>query len=107
MSDKLKLELKLLDKSFTIACSSEQVAEFENASKYLGEKLEQISSRTRALNFDKLLTMVALNITHELLQVKREQAEQEKTTGDLTERLEKILTNLEQSLEDNLQIKED
>lgn len=103
MTDRLKLELKLLDKSFTIACSSEQVSEFENSANYLSTKLKHITSKTKALNFDKALTMVALNITHELLQARSEKSNLDEQLVGLIEKTAEILQDLEAGLEDNLQ----
>lgn len=103
MTDRLKLELNLLDKSFTIACSSDQIDEFKNSANYLQSKLKQISQKTKALNFDKTLTMVALNITHELLQARGDYASLDLELKKLIEKTAQILQGLEAGLEDNLQ----
>lgn len=107
MSDRLKLELKLLDKSFTIACSANQVKDFESSSNYLSNQLEQITSKTKTLNFEKALTMIALNITHELLQLRREKKSSADEMAQLVEKFETILESLENGLDENLFSKEE
>ena len=66
-SSKDSISVKIAGKEFGIKCSSDQIVALHEAATYLDEKINEISKKDKVINFDKLIVITALNITHELL----------------------------------------
>jgi cell division protein ZapA len=61
------LDINLLDKEYHVTCGAEEKSGLLAAVTYLGERLKEAESKTRASG-ERLAVMTALNIAHEFLQ---------------------------------------
>ncbi|MCE1185169.1 cell division protein ZapA [Zoogloea sp.] len=66
-----QLDIKLQGREYRVACKPEDKADLLMAVNYLDEKMRDLASRTNSAG-ERLAVMVALNVTHEFLQSKRE-----------------------------------
>ncbi len=64
------LDIMLLGKAYSVACSPESKDGLLSAVTFLDEKLTELAGKTHASG-EKLAVMTALNIAHELLQFQR------------------------------------
>jgi cell division protein ZapA len=61
------IEVRILERSFRIACSDEEKADLLKAVEYLDRKMREISDAGKVVGVERIAIMAALNITHELL----------------------------------------
>lgn len=59
--------IKVMDREFTIKCPPENVAELQQAAKYLEDKMQAIYQGHKSVGTDRIAVVAALNISNELL----------------------------------------
>ncbi len=64
------IKVHILGKEYPVACSPEEQHELLIAARYLDEKMRKIRDSGRVIGTERIAVMAALNIAHELLQVK-------------------------------------
>jgi cell division protein ZapA len=64
------IEVRILERSFRIACSEDEKADLLKAVEYLDHKMREIQDGGKAVGVERIAIMAALNITHELLSVR-------------------------------------
>jgi cell division protein ZapA len=62
--------VSILDRDYQISCSPEEEALLRSAANYLNQKMREIRDRGNVIGIDRIAVMAALNIAHELLQLK-------------------------------------
>jgi len=74
--NKREIEVSIMGKSYRVACPPEREEELVEAVAYLNNKMAELRHRMRDIkhkdsvgNRDSLLAIVALNLSHELLQI--------------------------------------
>ena len=68
------VSIRILDKDYRIACPAEEQDSLIKASIYLNEKVNDAKSNSKLIGSERVAVMAALNITHELLQLKEDGA---------------------------------
>lgn len=66
MSD--PVEVRLLDKSYLVACPAEEREGLLHAARLLDERLRQMRARDRSATLERVAVLAALNFAHEKLQ---------------------------------------
>ena len=69
MSDQTLLDITLLGREYRVACPPDERDALLKAASYVDEKMRDIRGKTQSAG-EKLAVMTALNIAHELLQMK-------------------------------------
>jgi cell division protein ZapA len=70
-NDQTPISVNILDKEYRISCQpDERDALFESA-RYLDHKMREVRQTGRVIGAEKIAVMVALNIAHELLELKK------------------------------------
>ncbi|TZF84440.1 cell division protein ZapA [Cognatilysobacter lacus] len=72
MSASEPVNVRLLDREYTVGCTPEQRDGLVAASKLLDTKMREIRGTNRMAAVDRIAVLAALNIAHELLQVRSE-----------------------------------
>lgn len=97
--DSDKANVHILDKNFRVKCPPNQVESLNAAADYLDKEMRKMR-QNGVVGMDRIAIITALNITHELLQVRQQNDQMiESTTQKIQELLEKIdgsLTKTEQ-----------
>ena len=100
-SESTPVTIKVLDKEFRVACpEAEQPALIESA-QYLSEKMREVRDTGKVIGMDRIAVMTALNLVHELLQSKSEQAD---FTRDFSQRLELLQDKIDTALNNSKQM---
>ncbi len=73
-SDTVALTVQILDKDYRIGCSPGEEEALISAARYLDEAMRGIRGRGTVIGADRIAVMAALNITHELLEERKERA---------------------------------
>ncbi len=99
--ESVPITIKVLDKEFRIACpESEQASLLESAS-YLSDKMREVRDTGKVIGMDRIAVMTALNLVHELLQSKSEQAN---FSRDFGHRLELLQDKIDSALNNSKQM---
>ncbi|VAW64816.1 hypothetical protein MNBD_GAMMA11-2191 [hydrothermal vent metagenome] len=67
MGDSTGLNIKIMDKDYSVACPPEQQASLRNSAEFLNERLKVIKNRGSIIGNERIAIMAALNLAHELL----------------------------------------
>jgi cell division protein ZapA len=64
------IDVRILERSFRIACSEDEQADLLEAVAYLDRKMREIRDGGKVIGVERIAIMAALNITHELLSMR-------------------------------------
>ncbi|MFW6342984.1 MAG: cell division protein ZapA, partial [Halothiobacillaceae bacterium] len=64
------VNITILDKEYRIACPPEEREVLHRTAQYLDERMREIRAARRVIGADRIAVLAALNITHELLELK-------------------------------------
>jgi cell division protein ZapA len=84
--------VSILDREFLIGCTPEERPGLIAAAAYLDGKMREIRNGSRAAGVDRIAVMAALNIAHELMQIKQRG---ESDAGVLAQHLQMLRTKLD------------
>lgn len=65
------VKVHILGKEYPVSCAADEQHELLIASRYLDEKMRQIRDGGRIIGTERIAVMAALNIAHELLQIRQ------------------------------------
>ncbi len=90
------VSVRILEKEYLIACPEDQANALRESARYLDGKMKEIRGSGKVIGLDRVAVMAALNITHEVLQLRTEQATLCSSFNDrvrnLREKVENTLT---------------
>ncbi len=90
----------ILDKEYKVACPVDQTDELRASARMLDQQMRTIRDGGKVLGSDRMAVMAALNLAHELLQLRQahEATEQqlERQVGHLNDRLDQVLADQKQ-----------
>jgi len=64
--------VSILGKQFSVACPEDQRADLVAAAEYLDRKMSDIQRSGKAIGLERCAIMAALNISHELMELRRD-----------------------------------
>ena len=102
MSEKpIPVTIKILDKEYLIACQPDEQATLLESARHLDQKMREIRDGGKIIGTDRIAVMAALNISHELLEQKRDAK-----SGDIStsKRLLMLQSKIENALSINKQL---
>ena len=88
--DKQNLKVIIADREFTIACTEEESEGVLAAASYLNQQMKLVEKSSNTLGTDRLAIMTALNISHDLLEVRKDIGEGSAVDTRLDQLNEKI-----------------
>lgn len=94
MSGAQPVNVRLLDREYTVGCTPEQKDGLLAAARLLDTRMREIRGTNRMAAVDRVAVLAALDIAHELLQSKRDgerEHELARSLGRLNERLDDLL----------------
>jgi len=88
--NQVAVTVRILDKEYQFTClDSERYALLDSA-KYLNDQMKQIRDRGKVTGTDRIAVMAALNMAHDLLELRREQEAQRANEQQLRTMSEKL-----------------
>lgn len=69
------LSVNILNKTYQFSCKEDEHQALYQSAEYLDGKMRQIQASGRVVGIEKITVMAALNITHELMALKKELGE--------------------------------
>jgi len=95
MSSGAPVSVNILDREFLIGCTPEEKPGLIAAAAYLDAKMREIRSNARSAGVDRIAVMAALNIAHELMQLR---AHNDSDNGALAQHLQMLRAKLDGAL---------
>lgn len=87
------IKVQILGKEYPIVCSPEEQHELLIAARYLDDKMRKIRDSGRVIGTERIAVMAALNIAHELLQAKTQDAPASQTIAGRLSAMRERLDN--------------
>lgn len=97
MKDQESLSIKILEKEYRVACPAEEKESLIASANMLNQKLNEIKSKGSVIGTERIAVMVALNMSHELLNSQsmlREHAELNDRIDSLSEKIDNTMRNI-------------
>lgn len=88
------VKVHILDKEYLIACPEEEKAELLKSAAYLDRRMREVRSSGKVVGADRIAVMVALNITHEMLQNSEDGAEVAHLVEDRIEAMDRRIASV-------------
>jgi cell division protein ZapA len=92
MSSEAPVSVNILDREFLIGCTPDEKAGLIAAAGYLDAKMREIRNNARSAGVDRIAVMAALNIAHELMQLR---AHNDSDNGALAQHLQMLRAKLD------------
>ena len=92
MSGEAPVSVSILDREFLIGCSAEERPGLIAAASYLDAKMREIRNAARSAGIERIAVMAALNIAHELIQLRQHS---ESDSGALAQHLQMLRAKLD------------
>lgn len=90
----------ILGKEYSVVCGAEQKDALHKAASHLNDRMEQIQQSGKVVGTERCAIMAALNITHELLELKERSAE----SSEVGDRIEALKEKLEAAVQEQKQL---
>lgn len=87
MSDPKPVTVRILDKEYLISCDDSEREQLHTAVTLLNMKMKDVKDSGKVIGSERIAVMAALNIAHELLAYKRQNADYTKTIDRTIQRL--------------------
>ena len=89
------ISIQILDRKYSIKCPTSEVSELQEAARVVQDNMKQLKRSGSISTTDQLAVVSALNVTHELLLLKKQNNNyinvMNKRLQDLQKRIEKFL----------------
>ncbi len=92
------INISIMGRDFSVACPPEEQEDLMDAARYLDKNMKEIQKTGKIIGAERCAIMAALNITNDLLQLRRSTAGQDKVQArldSLQERIDEVLRDAE------------
>ena len=93
--DQARVSVRIMEKEYVIACPYEERSALLDAAEFLNARMREIRDSGKIVGLDRIAVMVALNLSNELLAIKKREA---KLEGDVVGRVRNARERVEASL---------
>jgi cell division protein ZapA len=90
------INISIMGRDFSVACPPEEQEDLMDAARYLDKNMKEIQKTGKIIGAERCAIMAALNITNDLLQLRRATAGQEK----VQQRLDLLQDRIDEVLRD-------
>lgn len=94
------VKVSILGKEYSVVCGSDQKDALNKAASHLDDKMHQIQKTGKVIGTERCAIMAALNITHELLELKEKDA----YSSQVNTRLQALKQKLEAAVQEQKQL---
>ncbi len=94
MSNAKSIDVSIMGREFTVACTDEERAGLLEAVSYLDRKMHDIRDTGKVVGIDRIAIMAALNLSHELLHTKTGDVD----IGDYKRRISAMQSQIDEAM---------
>lgn len=95
MAEQNTLTVNILDREYRVACPTGQEKQLTDAASTLNDKMQEIRDTGKVFGIERIAVMAALNLTHELLQSRPDNANDRSAIQRLSDKLDAALPGLD------------
>lgn len=88
MSETKPASVTILDKEYLIACSDEERDLLNDAASLLNDRMQEVKTSGKIIGSERIAVLAALNIAHEMLAYKKENADYTSNVDGVVRRLQ-------------------
>ena len=89
------VNVRIADREYLVACGPGERESLVQAAQLLDGRMREIRAGNRMAGIDRIAVLAALNLAHELLQLRRDEGSEQReialTLGDLSRKLDRLL----------------
>jgi cell division protein ZapA len=100
-SEPARVSVRIMEKEFMVSCPYEERSALLDSAEYLNARMREVRDNGKVVGIDRIAVMVALNLTNELMQLKRREAHLE---NELAGRVRSMREQVEATLENAQQL---
>jgi cell division protein ZapA len=93
--DKNHVTVRIMDRDFSVTCPNDKISALHKAAKFLDTRIREFRKNDQVISLDNLAIITALNITHDLLNQRRENLAY---IDELHREIKNIQTTIEEAL---------
>jgi cell division protein ZapA len=97
----LPIKVQILDKEYRVSCEPDERESLLESANYLDEKMREVRKAGRVIGTERIAVMVALNIVHELLELKKHKSDDAQV---ITRRIQSLQEKIEVALNKSNQL---
>lgn len=97
----LPITVTILDKEYRIACEPDERDSLLESARLVDERMREVRSTGRVIGTERIAVMVALNIAHEFLDLKKDKGQDAKA---ITRRIQSLQEKIELALNSSNQL---
>ena len=94
MSDTTPVSVRVLDREYTVGVGEDERDSLASAARALDARMREIRGSNKMVALDRLAVLAALNLAHDLEQLRSAQAQRERELARLVARLDQALDAL-------------
>jgi cell division protein ZapA len=91
-----RVSVRLLDREYQVACPADQRSDLLDSAEYLDAKMREVRDTGKIVGLDRIAVISALNITNELISLRRNGSTLE---SDVSAKLKTLRERVESALE--------
>ncbi len=95
------LSVRILEKEYLVACAPDERTDLLDSAEFLNGRMKEIRDGGKIVGLDRIAVMAALNLAHEVLQLRARDTGAEQETGH---RLKALRERVESALERGQQL---
>ena len=99
-AQKESIKVSIMQREFTVACTVDESRGVVEAAAYLDKQMRAVSKGAKVLGIDRCAIMAGLNISHELLALRKAEGEDEQINArleSLHQQVDEVVTNIRQA----------
>ena len=93
--DQARVSVRIMEREYVVACPYDERSALLDAAEFLNSRMREVRDSGKVVGLDRIAVMVAINLAHELLQLKDREAKAQSEVGNrvrgLRERVEVAL----------------
>ena len=96
---KHSVKVSIMQRDFTVACTEEEKPGLIEAAAHMDKQMRMVGKGSQVLGMDRCAIMAGLNISHELLQLKKEMGNDQKVARkikSLHDKVDKAIQDIQQ-----------
>lgn len=93
MSEDNLIAVNVLDREYSIRCPENQQGSLQEAAQYLDEQMRVVRQSGTITSTDRVAIVTALNLTHELIQLRKQKTEYVDEVRDRVQNLQNKIEN--------------
>jgi len=99
-----RVSVRILEKEYSVACGHDERAALLDSAELLNTKMQEIRSSGKIVGLDRIAVMAALNLAHELLQLRSADNKSATQSAAATSRVRQLRERVDAALSDTRQL---